>query len=48
MTKPRSGWPLFWHVVGLTFTVVLVTAGLLMIGFYVFLAIGINAWASNK
>jgi hypothetical protein len=48
MTKSRSGWPLFWHVVGLAFSVVLVTAGLLTIGFYVFLAIGINAWASNK
>lgn len=48
MTKPRSGWPLFWHIVGITFTVVLVTAGLAGIAFYVFLAIGINAWAKNK
>jgi hypothetical protein len=48
VTKPRSGWPLFWHLVGITFAVVLVMASLAGIAFYVFLAIGINAWASNK
>lgn len=48
MTKPRSGWPLFWHLVGITFTVVLVTASLAGIACFIFFAISINAWASNK
>lgn len=48
MTRPPSGWPLFWHVVGTVITVVLVVGTLAGIAFFVFLAIGINAWASNK
>ena len=48
MKRPRSGWLLFWSVVGATFAVVLLAAGLITIGFYVFLAIGMNAYASNK
>lgn len=48
MTRPRSGWPLFWSIVGTVFTVVLVTAGLAGIAAFVLYAVAINAWASNK
>ena len=49
MTRQRrSGWPLFWHIVSVTFSVVLLTIGLAGIAFYVFMAISLNAWASNK
>ena len=48
MRTPRSGWPLFWHIVGVTFTVVLVTAGLAAVAGFVFYAMAISAWASNK
>lgn len=48
MTRPSSGWPLFWHIVGVTLTVILVMAGLVAIAGFVLYAVAINAWASNK
>jgi hypothetical protein len=46
--KPRAGWPLFWQIVAITFTVTLVVGGLAVIAGFVLYAVAISAYASNK
>ena len=37
-----------WRILGITVAVVVALSGLVMIGLFIFYAIAINAWASNK
>jgi hypothetical protein len=47
-TPPRSGWSLFWHLIGVVLTVVVVICGLAGVAWFVFLAIAMNSYGSNK
>jgi hypothetical protein len=47
-TPPRSGWLLFWSVVGAVLAVVLVICGLAAVAGFVLVAVAMNSYGSNK